>query len=371
MNAEGQANVRFRMLKLGDRMETAICTRDNSASGLIMVEQAKALLVQATSLGEVKDIRDKAAALQNYMKQASESLEAQNAAAEVKIRAERRAGEILAEMPKAVGGEAYHETPTGCIVQPVPSLSDLGIEKTAAHRWQTIAVLPEDDFEEHIAEAKESGRELTSSAVYKEAKQYKARNSPILFEPPPEANAGIVCSLDELVAAGRKFRTIYADPPWRYGNQGTRASTDNHYDTMTVDQICAEPVSKLVEDDAHLHLWTTNAFLLESFRVMEAWGFTYKSVFVWVKPQMGIGNYWRVSHEFMLFGIRGKAPFGARNEMSWAKINRTKHSAKPDEVRQKIEKVSPGPYLEMYGRVFMEDRPWTVYGNQVSRSIAG
>lgn len=164
-----------------------------------------------------------------------------------------------------------------------------------------------------------------------------------------------------------KFGCICADPPWQYGNQGTRASTDNHYETMNVDEICALPVSELAAEDAHLHLWTTNAFLFDAKRVMDAWGFEYKSVFVWVKPQMGIGNYWRVSHEFMLFGIRGKCPFLNRSEMSWRSFDRTTHSSKPNQIYDIIRKVSPGPYLEMFARGM---RPgWTVWGNQVERTL--
>lgn len=185
-----------------------------------------------------------------------------------------------------------------------------------------------------------------------------------VIHPIAEAKAlGTISNLQDLVDGGELFSTIYADPPWRYGNQGTRAATNDHYSTMTVADICAEPVSQIVSENAHLHMWTTNAFLEEAFSVIRAWGFTYKSCFVWVKPQMGIGNYWRVSHEFLLFGTRGKCPFGARNEMSWGNFNRTRHSSKPDEIRKKIERVSPGPFLEMYGRKTV--KKWTVYGNQV------
>lgn len=174
------------------------------------------------------------------------------------------------------------------------------------------------------------------------------------------------CTIEDLnllVQAGTKFGTIYADPPWLYGNQGTRAATGNHYDGMTVAEICALPIEELAHTDSHLHLWTTNAFLHDAFRVMAEWGFEYKSCFVWVKPQMGIGNYWRVSHEFMLFGVRGKAPFANRGLKSWAEIPRGKHSAKPQEVRRMIETASPGPYLELFGREEAEN--WTVWGNQV------
>lgn len=117
------------------------------------------------------------------------------------------------------------------------------------------------------------------------------------------AEAGRVetCTVADLfLLTGRKFGTVYADPPWLYRNQGTRAATGNHYASM--DEICALPVRDVAADDAHLHLWTTNGFLFEAHRVMEAWGFECQGCFVWVKSQMGLGNYWRVSHEFMLFG---------------------------------------------------------------------
>lgn len=169
-------------------------------------------------------------------------------------------------------------------------------------------------------------------------------------------------SLEEMAERGDRFACIYADPAWRYSNQGSRGATDNHYQTMTVDEICALPVKSIAADSAHLHLWTTNAFLFEAQRVMEAWGFVYKSCFVWVKPQMGVGNYWRVSHEFMLLGIRGSAPFAAHDEPSWRMLKRHRHSTKPDRIRQIIEKVSPGPRIELFAR---DSYPgWSAWGNQ-------
>jgi len=181
----------------------------------------------------------------------------------------------------------------------------------------------------------------------------------------PEYETCTVADLESLVDSGQKFGTIYADPPWAYSNQGTRASTDNHYETMPIEDISALPIPQLTEDSAHLHLWTTNAFLFESREVLESWGFEYKSVFVWVKPQMGIGNYWRVSHEFMLLGVKGGLRFDNHSEMSWRAMDRTKHSKKPNEVANIIEGVSPGPRIELFGRL---SRPgWTVWGNQIKR----
>lgn len=180
-----------------------------------------------------------------------------------------------------------------------------------------------------------------------------------------EFDSNVCTSLDQIEG---KFATIYADPPWKYGNQGTRAATNNHYGTMTVAELCEMPIEQFAADDAHLHLWTTNAFLKQSFEVLEAWGFEYRSVLIWVKPQMGIGNYWRVSHEYLVLGIRGNAKrFNEKNHMSWIEESRTKHSAKPECVRQKIEAVSNGPFLELFGRKSVKG--WTVFGNQVEELL--
>ena len=173
--------------------------------------------------------------------------------------------------------------------------------------------------------------------------------------------------MQAIVSTGQKFACIYADPPWQYGNQSTRASTDKNYVTMTFEDIQALPVSQLAADEAHLHLWTTNGFLREAFELMEAWGFEYKSCFVWVKPQMGIGNYWRVSHEFLLLGVRGSFPFIDKSLRSWAELKRGKHSAKPRKVREMIERASPGPRIELFGRSEIDG--WTVFGNEIPKDL--
>jgi len=179
----------------------------------------------------------------------------------------------------------------------------------------------------------------------------------------------IAHDLNELVEAGAQFSTIYADPPWQYSNTAARGAAANHYPTMDLNELCELPVAKLASPHAHLHLWTTNGFLPDAFSVIEAWGFTYKSCFVWVKPQLGMGNYWRVSHEFLLFAIRGQLSFMDNTQRSWLLSRRRKHSEKPYAVREIIEQVSPGPYLELFGREAIPNSDWTVFGNQVERRI--
>lgn len=184
----------------------------------------------------------------------------------------------------------------------------------------------------------------------------------------PSAETCTVDDLGKLVTLEQRFGTIYADPPWLYDNQGTRAATSNHYGGMTVDELCALPIASLAADDAHLHLWTTNAFLFDCPRIFAAWGFEFRSSFVWAKPQMGIGNYWRNSHEILLTAIRGDAKrFNDHSMMSWLACDRGAHSAKPEQVRHFIERGSPGPRLELFGR--SPSPGWTVWGNQIERSL--
>lgn len=150
-----------------------------------------------------------------------------------------------------------------------------------------------------------------------------------------------VTNLQNLVAQGRRFPTIYAGPPWPYENESSRAAAVNHYLTMPIDDICAEPVYRLAEDNGHLNLWTTNAFLRETLHVIDAWGRRFKSCLVWIKDRIGMGNYWRVSREFLLLGVRGQLTFQDRTSRSWIQAHRTAHSRKPGIVRALVESVSP------------------------------
>jgi len=223
-------------------------------------------------------------------------------------------------------------------------------------RWRKLAAIPQAERESYYQSFEKWSRDAL-------LKWWKSRQ----VEGEVVRNAvGVddcVLTDDLSTLAGQKFGTIYADPPWAYGNQGTRASTGNHYGTMSIAEICNMPIKELTADAAHLHLWTTNSFLRESFDVIDAWGFEYKSCAVWVKPQMGIGNYVRVSHEFLMIAVKGDCKsFKKKNVLSWFELPRGKHSAKPDYWRRVIEENSPGPRLELFGR---EQVPgWTIFGNQ-------
>jgi N6-adenosine-specific RNA methylase IME4 len=179
-------------------------------------------------------------------------------------------------------------------------------------------------------------------------------------------DGGPVGDLNDLIRAGVKFGTVYADPPWQFVNSASNGAAAHHYLGMTVEELCSMPVAELAARDSHLHLWTTAAHLFECLRIFAAWGFEYRSTFVWCKPQIGAGNYWRCSHELLLTGIRGNAKrFNDHSLKSWIVADRTHHSAKPNVVRSFIERASPGPRLELFGR---EPVPgWYVFGNGLVR----
>jgi N6-adenosine-specific RNA methylase IME4 len=132
---------------------------------------------------------------------------------------------------------------------------------------------------------------------------------------------------------------------------------------MSIEQICRLPVKDRAKPKSHLWLWTTNSFLREAFDVIDAWGFQYKSAMVWAKPQMGLGNYVRVCHEFLLIASTGNLVGRMTNQRSWIEHDRLKHSQKPEVFRQVIEEISPGPYLELFARSKIDG--WDSWGNGI------
>lgn len=314
---------------------------------LTKIDGARHLLDQAKSVEDVKAVADMAECARIYARRAKASVEVINRAVAIKLMAERRAGEMLAGMEKAKNHRSTART-----------LRAVGVSDSQSSRWQRAAKVPEQKFKEYVLGCTRNGKEATSSGLYKLANHHAPKNG--ATQPTVE---GICTDLAELVPVGQKFGTIYADPPWNYDNQSTRAAASNHYETMTVAQLCALPIAELTAKRSHLHLWITNAFLFEAPKIFKAWGFEFKSSFVWVKPQMGIGNYWRNSHEIMLLAVKGGQTAISKGERSWLECGRGLHSAKPEQVRRSVEKLSPGPYLELFGRA--PKTGWTVFGNQI------
>jgi N6-adenosine-specific RNA methylase IME4 len=195
-------------------------------------------------------------------------------------------------------------------------------------------------------------------------------------------DSGAANAARELAELGsiQRFHTIMADPPWRFANRTGKVAPEHRrlsrYETMTTDEICELPVSDLTVDPAHLYLWVPNALLPDGLRVMQAWGFDYKSNIVWHKVRKdggsdgrGVGFYFRNVTEILLFGVQGKNARTlqpGRSQVNYMSSRKREHSRKPDEQYAIIESCSKGPYLELFAR---GTRPgWTYWGAQADQA---
>jgi N6-adenosine-specific RNA methylase IME4 len=180
------------------------------------------------------------------------------------------------------------------------------------------------------------------------------------------------------IARRLQYSTVLADPPWQFANRTGKIAPEYRrlarYETMTVDEICDLPVSQCVRDTAHLYLWVPNALLPDGLKVLEAWGFTYKTNLVWHKIRKdggpdgrGVGFYFRNVTEVILFGVRGKnarTREAGRSQVNFLATRKQEHSRKPDEQYAIIESCSPGPYLELFARGARAG--WTSWGAEAT-----
>ena len=309
-------------------------------------------LIEIANVSQLKEIIARSEALKIYAAQAKKGLEIQNQVAEIKLRAEKRIGEMLKETPKHEGGR-----PSENRLQDVTgfqTLKDLGIEKIQSHRWQTIASLPDDQFEQYVSDVKKSNEELTTTGILRLARQVKSdkkkENNPVEF---PKG----------------KYQVIYADPPWdvKAGPEwgSGNSSRDLEYPTMSIQDISDIPVKEFADENAHLYLWTINKYIPETYEIVKAWGFTPSCLLTWCKPPhgIGLGGTFIQTTEYLLFSRRGNLPANKRIDTSWFQYPRGKHSEKPEEFRKLIEEVSPGNRLELFSRKVSPN--WDVWGNEV------
>lgn len=167
----------------------------------------------------------------------------------------------------------------------------------------------------------------------------------------------------------KKYSVIYADPPWRYDfSKSDSREIENQYPTMSVDEICALNVPS--EKNAVLYLWATAPKLREALRVMEAWGFEYKTHAIWNKKIIGMGYWFRGQHELLLVGVKGKfsPPTPSYRMPSVFEEKRGKHSKKPIAIKEYITAWTGNTSkLEMFAR---EKCPqWDVWGNEVPNDV--
>ena len=345
---------------------------------LVRYDAACKALAAARNIDEVKSIRDKAVAIEAYARQCkNKDMEAD--AFEIRKRAERRLYEVKEEKPKAKGTRGTGRPKIGGLSKKPPkgeaTLADLGVDKNLLARINVAGQMPEAEFEAMVAKGRDEVKKSAERAAESKAKR-KQKHRKIAEE------------ASYTLAEKGPFPLILADPPWKWGHfgeqdqeneEGKGRTPDQHYPTMTHDEIldhCVDgkPVVELAHADAVLFLWCTSSNVPRALEVMERWGFEFKSSAAWVKMkdgklQTGMGLVFRNAHEILLYGTRGAMPGPQHQPHSVFVYPRGKHSAKPPEVREVIERMYPDfdekTRLELFAR---EKVPgWTGHGFEAPR----
>lgn len=167
-----------------------------------------------------------------------------------------------------------------------------------------------------------------------------------------------------------KYRTIVVDPPWQYRQTLAKNGAESHYVVMTHDDLLALPVGEWADENAHLYLWTTNAFMVQAHELAAAWGFDQKTILTWIKSPISLGFYYRNNTEHVLFCVKGSLRC-ARADMPTAfeeadglafNAPRGHHSAKPEAFFDMVQSMSPGPYLDVFSR--QQRLGWSTWGNE-------
>jgi N6-adenosine-specific RNA methylase IME4 len=321
--------------------------------GLLALAEGKRWLAHARDVLLVKEFRDRAAALERYLRQRDDADTAARDAAELRLRAERRLGELLAETVNHNGTRADLDNLRGSTVEPRASTLPDGIDKKQSHRYQQAAKVPEAEFERHVerARAEADVKGLTSVAVRRLVAAAKRE----------ERRADII---HEVVMPAGPFRVIVADPPWEYRNRVDDASHRGAcpYRSMSLEEIKAYLPAGLAHPDSVLWLWTTNAHMPHAFEVLRAWGFEHKTILTWVKDRMGLGDWLRGKTEHCLLAVRGRPLVTLTNQTTVLHGPLRQHSRKPDEFYALVEALCPGSKVELFAR---SQRPgWVCQGNQ-------
>lgn len=283
---------------------------------------------------------------------------------EAVLDAEVRIGELMAKVPKAQGKRTD--------VQPINSgdkklkadiIKEAGFTPMQVSRFETLAANP-DIVAQAKAEARENDDIVSRSLVLNMVKEQKRVQREAVREDERQENAAKIEKLATPLDALGLFQTIVIDPPWDWGDEGDvnqfgRAKPDYH--TMPIDEIEQLPVGKIAADNCHLYLWVTNRSLPKAFRLIDSWGFRYITCLTWVKPSIGMGNYFRGSTEQVLFCVKGSQPLKRKDVGTHFEAPRgNRHSAKPEMFYSLVESCSYAPYIDIFGRC--NRAGWSVWG---------
>jgi len=317
----------------------------NGETSIVLMTKAALMLSEANTVQKAKELKDLALTAKDWATRKGLGDQAIQHARFYALEAERRMGELLTATERPEGGRP-RKTGNGPGPVSEPTLAELGLTKNESSRAQMLAGVSRETFDEVKAGDK------TIMEVRRELKKQNIADQP----PMPDA----------------KFRVIYADPPWKYGDTregldkwaGTAA--EDHYPTMSIEELCALPVKDIAAENAVLFMWVTSPLLAECWPVIAAWGFKYKASFIWDKVRHNFGHYNSVRHELLLLCTRGSClPDGEPNTDSVVSIERnSRHSEKPIFFIELIESTyKTGKKIELFSRRKRDG--WEAWGNEV------
>lgn len=318
-------------------------------SDLIRYDAARHALQEASRIDEVMDIKDRAVALVAYCRQARDP-ELIERATDIKLRAERKAGQLLISM-KINGERQPAARPTKHRKEPTDSppktLADLEISKDQSSRWQGIAMLAEKAFEARVEEAKAGARRSIEATPAEKAQAKKDKR----------AAREVELGAKQRALPSERFGVIVADPEWQFqpwsSETGMDRAAGNHYPTSELQAIMTRDVASIAADDCVLFLWTTRPMLTGALSVLNAWGFSYKTCCGWAKDRVGTGYWFRDNLELLLVGTQGQIPAPAPGTQWLSLIEAAvgKHSEKPEIFLVMIEELFPNlPKIELNRR---------------------
>lgn len=293
--------------------------------------------------------RDRVAAMEEVLKRAlrdrEERLYAQNLLAELRLHQERWLGKWLADnVNHSGGGDRRSSTRGGTAARDLPD----GISKNQSSAFQRLAAMSAAAFDRYLSDARDARKEITTAGALKFSlgQPTKSRNAPRRSVRHPLIGPAS-SALRRIRAEHPRFGTVLVDPPWKAGTDGDDGGGADGHLTLSVEELARLPVGVVAAEDSHLHLLVPDEFLFDCPRLLSGWGFTYRGVFVWTTPETMPGSFWQVAHVCMVLGARGGRSFIDRSVRSWAEL-RTQHRA--EAVRSLVRQVSPGPYLDLFGR---------------------
>jgi N6-adenosine-specific RNA methylase IME4 len=318
---------------------------------LVVLERAILILDQANTIQKAKEAKGLFLTVAEWARQRGSGKEVIQRAQSYALLAERKLGEMLAATERAKRapgpgrGKVGH--PAGPTFIAIPTLSALGLTKRESAEAQILASLPEDEFVEV-----QEGRKSKKAAINEERR--KRKREEMKKRPIPSGE--------------KKYRIIYADPPWPYDQwlPHQYGDVEKHYPNMSMEDLSALPIKNLAEKDSVLFLWATSPKLERAFEIIRAWGFEYKTSFVWDKVKHNFGYYNSVRHEFLLIAGKGQSTPDSKELVdSVVSIERSKkHSEKPAYFRNLIDKLYPiGNRIELFHRGKIKPG-WDAWGNE-------